>query len=199
MFVLLSIKQTTVKVFLEVLMRFIDYLLDEFLKSEHVTSSEVWIDIYKQINNCSISRAESKFSQELDLFIRNVDLNFIEYIELLANSISDTICLSYNVSSNSFGFVDSFKSELLNNSSIVEKIAFDDSLNSLFIVFNNYISKRCVAYKAYSEEGDKLLLNTCKGSDSSCLNNDDYSKLWSSTMQVSVLDKINLKLVEEEN
>lgn len=138
-----------------------DEILKAFLTSEHVNSETEWIELFKEINNCSYETAQNELVLILDTFIKLREIETDDAVKNIILRVKDTSCLC--LTKTSIAFLKSLKNELINNFDYIKNITYSEKHGQLIVsgVENNKTKKLCV-YKALSSGQEERVIEFIK-------------------------------------
>lgn len=178
-----------------------DFILESFLKKEHVSSERQWIEMYCQINSVNEDNAYKILSRELSTYFLLQEINNENYLNELKGKLGDPSCLCMN--REEVFYEPSFSSNIENEFLKIMKIDYDSKEGYLFITGITKTGKQDVyIYVTLKEHADSVAKTFLPIRKSEVENKDEYDKkqkimmtIWNDkTQRISFLEKVNLKL-----
>lgn len=178
-----------------------DFILQSFLKREHVESERQWIELYCQINHVQEDSAYSKLSKELTTFFLIKEMDNNDYFEELKKKIGDTSCLCMNYEE--IFYEPSFASNIEREFIKINKIDYDPQEGFLFVAG---VTKRAnpdvYIFLTLKEHADKVASGFMPMRKKDVQDKDEYEEkqnimmtIWNDKDQrIPFVDKQNLKL-----
>lgn len=178
-----------------------EFILQSFLKKEHVESERMWIELYCQINNVSEENAYKRLSRELTTYFLLKEMDNEEYFEEVKKKIGDTSCLCMN--SEEIFYDPSFASNIENEFLKIIRIDYDASEGFLFVAG---ITKRAeldaCAYLTLTEHAESVAKEFMPIRKQDVKDNNEYEKkqeimftIWNDKSQrIPFVEKQKLKL-----
>ena len=178
-----------------------DFILESFLKREHVTSERQWIELYCQINNVKEEKAYKKLSSELTTYFLLQEMDNDDYLDDLREKLGDTSCICMN--REEVFYEPSFALNIANEFLKIMKIDYDTKEGYLFVTGITNTGKQDVAiYVTLTEHADSVAKSFVPMRKSEVLDKDEYDKkqkimmtIWNDKSQrIPFLEKVNIKL-----
>lgn len=178
-----------------------DFILQSFLKKEHVESERQWIELYCQINHVQEESAYNKLSRELTTYFLLKEMDNNDYFDEIKKKLGDTSCLC--MTCDEIFYEPSFASNIENEFLRIDRIDYDPKDGLLFIAG---ITKRakldvCI-YMTLKEHADKVASGFIPMRKHEVQDEYEYNKkqdimvtIWNDKSQrIPFVEKQNLKL-----
>lgn len=168
-----------------------DQVLKSFLESEHVSSEEEWLALFREIYLCSEETARKELNLALDTFFKIKEIETDNYVKNLILSLKDTSCLILN--RDTIDYINSFKYDIKNSFYYIIDIIYSDTDGSLIISGLSSLDKKfktCI-YKALSESQEKSIKEFNQSPQATQENKTQfYLNIWKNSNFISFFQKL---------